>query len=201
VIRTVAALALLVGCGAGEGAAAEALEIQRLYPPSIGARIPDFTLIITGTGFVAGSRVFLGDVELALFGHSSSRVLVAQVRGGTAGTTVPGTLSVSVRNPDGTRSDELPLAVSEAPAPVLSVVSSNLCMGTSLLRVVLDGDNFTADTTAESSGQPVAITHRSRSSLTFSVPRILGHYTFKVTVPPPGGGEASIGYATFLGCD
>jgi len=195
------ALATLLGCGPGEHAAPEALEIQQVIPQSIGARIADFTITIIGTGFAAGSRVFLEEAELAVVEHDSSRVLDAHVPGGTVGTTEPGTLSISVRNPDGTRSNELPLAVSVAPAPVLSDVSSNLCTGSGPLDVVLLGGNFTTDTTAESSGQPVTIIGRSSSSISFSVPRFFGHYAFKVTVPSPGGGEASIGYATFLGCD
>jgi len=195
-----AALAVLVGCGSGEGAASEALAIRQVIPSSIGARTADLNVMIYGTGFTPDSRVLAGDVELPVVGRSS-RLLIALVRGGTVGTTLPGTLPVSVVNPGGARSNQLSLAIAEAPAPVLSGVDSNLCIGTGPLNVTLVGDNFTVDTTVESGGEPVSVNDRSRSLISFSVPREFGDYTFKVTVPPPGGGEAAIGYATFLGCE
>ena len=43
-----AVLAALLGCGS---AGTAALEIGRLDPQTIGARIPDFILTISGTGF------------------------------------------------------------------------------------------------------------------------------------------------------
>jgi hypothetical protein len=196
-----AALAVLVGCGSGEGAAPEALAIQQVSPSGIGARTADLSFGISGTGFAPGSRVFAGDIELPVVERSSSRWLLALVRGGTVGTTLPGTLPVSVLNPGGARSNPLPLAIAEAPAPVLSEVDSDLCTGTGPLRVALMGDNFTIDTSVESGGEPVSVNGRSRSIISFSVPREFGHYSFKVIVPPPGGGEASITYPTFLGCE
>jgi hypothetical protein len=201
VIAGGAALAMLIGCGSGEGATPEALEIQKLDPPSIGARTAELDITISGTGFAPDSRVLAGDVELPVVGRYSSTWLIARVRGGTVGTALPGTLPVSVMNPGGARSNQLPLAIAEAPPPVLSEVRSNLCNGTGPVQVRLVGDNFTMDTTVESGGEPVSVNGRSRSIISFSVPRELGRYSFKVTVPPPGGGEASITYATFLECD
>lgn len=193
-----AALALLVGCGSGVGAA---LEIRHLNPSSIGARTPDFNIAVRGAGFSADTRVVLGDTELRTLGHSST-LLVAAVPGGTAGTTAPGVLSVSVREPSGARSNQLTFVVGDAAAPVISGIDSNLCIASgNTLGVTLVGDNFTTDTRLESSGKPLAIAVRSSSSIAFSVPLEDGTYSFKVTVPPPGGGEASIDYAPFLLCD
>src|SRR5215472_6057943 len=44
-----AALAVIFGCDSGEGALP--LEIRQLNPTSIGARTPDFDLVVSGTGF------------------------------------------------------------------------------------------------------------------------------------------------------
>lgn len=193
-----AALATLTGCGADTVAP---LEIRQMAPLTIGARTPEISLWISGSGFDPGSKVFLGDVELALFGHSTT-VLAARVPGGTAGTTVPGSPLVTVENSDGTRSKGLPLLVTEAQAPVLSAANAtDVCGPAKSVVVTIEGDNFTTDTSLESNGQPVAIASVSRSRLSFSVPWVLGRYSFEVTVPPPGGGQASIGFATFLGCD
>jgi hypothetical protein len=196
-----AALALLVGCGSGEGAASKGLEIQRLNPSSIGARSPDFFLTIIGTGFASDSVVLLGNVEVGRVTESPA-ALFAQIPGGTAGTTVSGTLPVSVRDGTGKRSNELSLVVTEAPAPILTVLSSDLCTrDTGPIHVTLTGDNFTTDMTLESNGELVPIGVQSRTMSSFAVARGERHYSFKVTVPPPGGGEATTGLATFLDCD
>jgi hypothetical protein len=194
-----AAVAVLVGCGSGEGLVP--LEIRQLNPSSVGARTPDFDLVIYGTGFMPDSRVLVGDVEFGPV-HRSSTLLIVHVPGGTAATTVPGTLSVSVGDPSGARSNQLALVVADAPAPVLSeVYAGNVCYGNGPLNVALTGDNFTIDTTLESGGEAVQIARLSRSTISFQVPRTYGNYSFQVTVPPPGGGQASIDYPTFLSCD
>jgi hypothetical protein len=193
-----AAVAVLVGCGTGEGLVP--LEIRQLYPSGVGARTPDFDLVIYGTGFMPDSRVLIGDAEFGPV-HRSSSLLIVHVPGGSAVTTVPGTLSVSV-NAGGAHSNQLDLVVADAPAPVLSEVSAaNLCYGNGPLDVTLTGDNFTIDTTLESGGEAVPIARLSRRTISFQVPRAYGNYSFQVTVPPPGGGQASIDYPTFLGCD
>ncbi len=192
--RTVLAV-LLASCSG----ASEPIEIRTVTPSNIGARTADFKIYISGTGFTLESRVLLGALELGPVGHAPT-VLFVQVPGGTAGTTVPGTVSVSVINPDGTRSNELPLVVSEARAPVLTKVLSERCAEDDPLYLTLVGDNFTIDMTLEINGEPASIAERSRSSLSFFAPR--RDSTFKITVPPPGGGATSIGYAPpFLGCD
>jgi len=190
-------LATLVGCGSN---ASPPLRIELLDPETIGARTTDFVLAVHGTGFTSESRILLGGTELGQPDHSSTQ-LVALVPGGTAGTTLAGTLEVSVRNSDGSRSNELPLVVSEAPAPVVTLVDSSLCAGNDPMNVTIYGDDFTFDATLEVDGQPTTIGQRTRSSLSFATARKLGRYRFTVRVPPPGGGEVTIGYATFLGCD
>jgi hypothetical protein len=201
-VVSIAAVAVLSGCGPDASALASGtFEVRQLDPPTIGARTPDFILRISGSGFDSGSRVLIGDVELGSF-STSPTTLVGTVPGGTAGTTVPGSLLVSVKNPDGTTAKALPLVVTEAPVPVLSIaMPTNLCAGAGPLNVTISGDNFTTDMTLESNGESVEIATRSRSRLTFSVPRLSGRYFFEVRVPPPGGGSASIGMPTFLGCD
>jgi len=191
------ALVSILGCGSGPGSLGE---IQQLSPSRIGARSPTFTLYVYGNGFTPQSRVVFGDVELDLVSHSAT-ILVAQVPGGTAGTSASGEVPVSVKNPDGTRSNEVSLVVSEAAAPILLEVDSNLCNGNGPLRVTLVGDNFTVDTIVEVDGQPASISQLSSSALSFKTALKYGEYSFKVTVPPPGGGEATIDYPTFLGCD
>ena len=197
-----AALALLVGCDPGAGSApSEALAISRLFPQSIGARTPDFFLTIMGTGFTPDSGVLLGNTELGNVTTSPAAVFVA-IPGGTAGTTVSGTLPVSVRDATGSRSNELSLVVTEAPAPTLSLVDWDLCVrDVGPLHVTLTGDNFTTDMTLESNGEQVPLRVQSRTKCSFTVPGDQRHYLFKVTVPPPGGGEASTGLNTILGCD
>src|SRR5262249_57016717 len=114
------------------------------------------------------------------------------VPGGTVGTAGPGSLSLSVKNADDTRASAA-LSVTEAPAPALGRVTVlNQCSSIGPRHVRLTGDNFTTDTTLESNGQSVAIAWRSTSLLSFSLPGVEDSADIKVTVPPPGGGEASI---------
>jgi len=193
-----AALAGLLACGSSSSI--QPPEVQQLNPPTIGSRTPDFLLYVVGTGFTPDGRIFLGGVELVQLSRSST-YLLARVPGGTAGTTMPGAIAVSVENADGTRSNEALLEVSEAAAPVLQEISSDLCSGHALLNVTLIGDNFTVDTSLEVDGQPAAILSRTRSTLSFATPLKYGRYSFTVNVPAPGGGQATIGYPTFLGCD
>src|SRR5215472_13135097 len=116
-----ASLSILGGCGGSPQ-----LEIQQVRPSTIGARTADFRLSVFGGGLTSESRIVLGDLELPLAGQTPTS-LTAQIPGGMAGTTGPGEISVSVKNPDGTRSNELRLVVTEAPAPVLSSIDSPTC--------------------------------------------------------------------------
>lgn len=189
IIASTAALGALLACGSST----QPLAIDQLDPATIGERMPDFILTIRGAGFTPESRIVLGGVELGPLGHNSAALFV-QVPGGTAGTTVAGAVAVSVKNPDGSRSNELSLAVSGAPAPVLQYVISNCDSD----HVTLIGDNFTFDTIVEVGGEPRPIFERSRSALSFATGWTYGQY--QVTVPPPGGGVATIGGADFLDC-
>jgi len=193
-VRTIVsctAFASILGCGSGP-------EIQQMRPSTIGARSPDFTLYVHGTGFTPQSRVVLGDVELDLV-NPSPTFFAAQVPGGTAGTTAPGNLSVSVKNPDGSRSNQLLLTVAEAPAPVVSeVILLNACYSGD---IELSGANFTTDTTVEVDGHVAAFAIRSSTSIWIRSP--VPSTPFKVIVPAPGGGEAS-GFTPSIdpmGCD
>jgi hypothetical protein len=197
------ALTILLACGSGDGMSSEPLAIRELSPPGIGARTPDFDLTLRGTGFGPDSRVLLGDVELVTVAQSAT-LLIAHVPAGTAGTTGPATLPVSVGDATARRSNLLTLTVKEALAPVLSGISSDLCLRkTGPVHVNVLGDNFTTDTTVTSDGQPVSITSRSSSSISFQISRGGQDVSsFKVTVPPPGGGEAFIDFfADFFDCD
>ena len=188
--------AILGGCGSPQ------LEIHQVVPSTIGARTADFRLSVFGAGLTPESRIVLGDQELPLVGQTPTS-LEARVPGGTAGTTVPGDVSVSVKNPDGTRSNQLSLVVTEAPAPVLSSIDSPTC-ATYPATFWLHGANFTIDTSVEINGHVATITSLSSTLIWIRTPDgVAGeHDSLKVTVPGPGGGEASGSlYFAFLDCD
>jgi len=94
---------------------------------------------------------------------------------------------VSVKNPDGTRSNQLPLVVTEAPAPVVSEVRPVNSCSSSAFELL--GANFTTDTIVELENQ--VATFAIRSNTTIWVGSAAGGPGFKVIVPAPGGGEAS----------
>jgi len=191
-----ASLAMLGGCGSPQ------LEIQQVRPSTIGARTADFRLSVFGGGLTSESRIVLGDLELPLAGQTPTS-LTAQIPGGMAGTTGPGEISVSVKNPDGTRSNELRLVVTEAPAPVLSSIDPASSCGTPQNALWLLGANFTIDSSVEVNGHVATITNLSSTFIWIRTDGVVeGDNLLKVTVPGPGGGEASASlHAEFFECD
>lgn len=159
------------------------LVIGSLNPPFSPIGAPDFTLLVIGEGFVAGSKiVWNGTEEPTTFVDSKTLSTVVQPSTATVETTIP----VHVLNPDGGRSRDLPFRFAGTPwVPPVPLTLTGVAPATVPLAAgsgvtpttfTLTGTGFKAGSTIKYStpGAPttwisVATTYVSATSLTCSL--------------------------------
>jgi hypothetical protein len=116
----------------------------------VGNKIRKYSMVLTGTGFVSGSKVEVRSVRAFPYrihqpkqpvstGFGSSTSLTAMFRPGTL--PPPGLLSVKVVNPDGTESNLMTLDVISEPS-ALFIASMSAQSGPVGTHVTLTGNGF-----------------------------------------------------------
>jgi hypothetical protein len=149
----------------------------------------NFTLTVTGTNFIAGSKVWWGSEETALATtYVSSTQLAATVTKATELATA-GAVSVTVQN-GATTATSNGITFTVAAAPTLaSVTSTATVTHNKTASVTLTGTGFIAGSTVMFGTTPIATTFVSSTSLTAAVTaaEIPTASAVSVTVVGPGG--------------
>ncbi len=202
-----AAAASLVGCGGSGGALTGTSSsgtqlnpvpsISMLSPASATAGGGDFTLTVSGSGFVAGSTL--------VWGSSSTTTQVASATSLSA--TIPakliasaGTVSITVTSPSpggGTSSaanfDINSSGSGNNPVPAINTLSPTaIQVGSNGLTLQVTGTDFVSGSTVLWNGNALATTYQSATQLAAAVPASLvavtGRAEITVETPGPGGG-------------
>lgn len=168
-----------------------------ISPTSAAAGGTQFTLTVTGSGFVncPTTAIQWNGVALTTTFVSSTK-LTATVP--TSDLATPGTANVTVFTPSpggGTSSPAQPFTVGAYPVPTLSTISPNTGnAGGSAFTLTLNGSNFTQQSTVDWAGVqvPATPTFVSSSKLTITIPAADiatgGVYNVTVCNPTTGGG-------------
>jgi peptidoglycan/xylan/chitin deacetylase (PgdA/CDA1 family) len=167
-------------------------QITTLVPSNATAGSSGFVLQVTGNNFVPGSVVrWNGANRVTTF--VSVTKLNASVM--TADLTTPGTMPVTVLNPDGSLSNAMAFEV-RAPQPaVIGLSPSWQISGGSSFTLTVDGSNFVSGAKVRWNGSDRATSFVSSTELQATIPAadITTVGTASVTVynPPPGGGTSN----------
>jgi hypothetical protein len=141
--------------------------ISACEPSTVIAGSADFTLVVLGTGYVAGSIVKLNGVALpTTYGSStelSATVAAAQVA-------AAGVLNIAVTNPNGTTSAAQTLTVAVGPS-ITSIDPVSVTAGSTAFTLVVHGTGFISGSVVELNGTQLATTFVSDSQLDAHVPR------------------------------
>ncbi len=174
--------------------------ISSLSPTSAASGNAGFTLTVSGSDFVAGSRVDWNGAALATTYVSASK-LTALVP--ASDITIAGTASVTVVSPapgGGTSHAETFTINASNPLPSISSLSpTSVASGSTAFTLTVSGSDFVASSAVRWNGVGLSTSYVSASQLTALVPAsdITTAGTSNVTVfsPAPGGGTSNT--ATF----
>jgi YVTN family beta-propeller protein len=165
-----------------------------LSPTSATAGGASFTLMLTGSNFLAGTVVEWNGVALTTTFVSATQ-LSAVVPAGDIATA--GTVSVTIFNPapGGGTSGPVVFTINNT-VPVLGSISpTSAVAGTGGFTLTLNGSNFVAGTIVDWNGMPLVTTFVSATQVTAAVPASddASGGTISVTVlnPAPGGGTSA----------
>jgi len=152
------------------------------------------SLTITGTGFVASSRVhFNGTMRPTTFVNAT--ILTATLDGSDLATAGVGTVTVVTPSPGGGTSDGLVVTVNNPAPTVASASPSSFPVGSAVRTVVVSGANFVASSKVLWNGTERPTTHISATSLsailTASDVAVAGSGSVTVNTPAPGGGTSN----------
>ncbi len=154
---------------------------------------PAFTLTATGTGFVAGSVLSYGGVQLATAVDSATQLHA----------TIPadlllyrGALDVLVINPDPNGGASLPATFTVTHATTMTIAGlspNSVAPDGPAFTLTVTGTNFVNGATVEWNSTPLATTFVSATTLTATVPATLTAHggTAQVTVADPLGGATA----------
>lgn len=175
-------------------------KVDRIEPASAPAGGGNFSLKVTGSGFIggqSGSTVFWnGKPRTTTF--VSSTMLLAEIL--SADLVAPGFASVVVFTPDaggGTYSPPMPFAISDAPPPTITrITPSSRVAGSSGFTLEVIGTNFTIDSKVQWNESDRPTTYVDSTKLTAQIPAsdltLPGKADVTVETPPPGGGTSNI---------
>ncbi len=152
---------------------------------------PAFTLTVTGTGFVSGSALSFGGVQLTTTPISATQVsamIPAALLKSAA------TLDVVVVNPDTIGAADggasLPTAfIITPPAALTSLTPAAISPGSQQFTLKVTGTNFVSGATVKWNGTPLTTTYVSPTTLTATVPAnlVAAAGTAQITVVDPYG--------------
>jgi PKD repeat protein/peptidoglycan/xylan/chitin deacetylase (PgdA/CDA1 family) len=167
-------------------------QITELIPSFVTAGDPGFMLQVTGDNFVPGSVVRWNGGDIA-----TTFVSVTQLDASvpSADLAAPGTVPVTVFNPDGSLSNEMGFEVI-APQPVIFDLSPSWeSSGAPSFTLTVDGSNFVSGSRVRWDGSDRATGFVSGTELIADIlaEDIATSGTASVTVynPPPGGGSSN----------
>ena len=163
-----------------------ASSLSSLSPNSVAAGGPDFTLTVNGSGFLSGATLqWNGSPHFANF-ISGSQLTVYVPASLIAS---QGSVSINVRNPDGTTSNTLSFTIN-APTPAISALSPNSATaGGPSFTLTINGSGFLSGATVGWNNSFLTTSFVSFNQLTASVPAnlIAAQGSASVTVQNPGG--------------
>ncbi len=165
------------------------LTITLLSPVVRTATAVGFALTVSGVGFQQGATVEFGSTSLTPISATNGS-LTANVP--ASAITQPGTIQVSVKNPNLQVSNQLPFTV--RPVPVIESATPNpVALGTAVVTVVVTGRNFFDGVTIQANNLSLATTFISPTQLTVVLPvSLLGQLaTTSLTALTPDGVRSS----------
>jgi Tol biopolymer transport system component len=178
--------------------------IGNLFPSNATAGGPEFTLNITGTGFIAQSTVFWNNTQLTATFNATTLQLSATVPASDIAS--PGVAQVIVVSPapGGGMSNAVTFRINPVSNPVptiasLSPSSTPVCSPPtptcSNVTITITGTNFISSSTAQFNGNSRTTTFVSSTQVTVSTigSDVATNTTISVTVsnPAPGGGVSN----------
>jgi uncharacterized protein (TIGR03437 family) len=165
--------------------------LSSLSPSSVAAGAPSFTLTVNGSGFVSGATVQWNGLPL-LSNYVSGNQVTANVDASLI--VSQGSVSISVRNPDGTTSNTLSFTIN-APTPAIWALSPNSATaGGPSFTVTINGSGFLSGSTLVWNSSSLTTSFVNFNQLTASVPAnlIATQGSARVTVTNPGGAASNV---------
>jgi hypothetical protein len=141
--------------------------INFLEPATVVAGSANFTLTVSGSGFVSGAAVKLGGTSLTTEFQGASE-LTAQVT--AAQVQSVGSLSITVSNPNGTASNAQTLAVAAAPT-IASIDPGTVTADSAAFALAIHGSGFVSGSVVELNGMALSTTFVDSTELDAHVPR------------------------------
>jgi hypothetical protein len=163
--------------------------IAVINPSSVAAGGPGFTLIITGTGFVAGAMVRFELLPRAAQVVSSMQINVAITASDIA---IVNFIPISVINPGNKESNTVFLSVTGTPT-ITSISPTSVTVNSGNFTLTVNGTNYSQGSAVQLSGAALTTTLVSGTQLTASVPNSLIQQvgSFPVTVKDPNNGGST----------
>lgn len=168
--------------------------ITSLSPSSVtGAKT--FTLTVNGTNFVSGSVIKWNGTNITTTCVSATQLTASISKFYTTLTSYPGSATISVLNPDSTRSTGATLTIT-APLPAISSLSPTSVVGATTFTLTVNGSNFVSGAVIKWNGTNMTTTYVSSTQLTATINKYydtLSSYpgTATVTIMNPDGGRSS----------
>jgi uncharacterized protein (TIGR03437 family) len=163
--------------------------LSSLRPSSVAAGASAFTLTVNGSGFLSGATLLWNGSPL--FANFSGNQVTAYVTANLIAS--QGSVSISVRNPDGTTSNTLSFTIG-APTPSISALTPNSATaGGPGFTLTINGSGFQSGSTVVWNNSSLATSFVNFNQLTASVPTslIASQGSASVTVTEPGGATSN----------
>ena len=164
--------------------------LSSLSPNSVAAGAPAFTLTVNGSGFLSGATLQWNGSPL--FANFSGNQVTAYVAASLIAS--QGSVTISVRNPDGTTSNTLSFTIS-APTPAISALSPNSATaGGPSFTLTINGSGFLSGSAVVWNNSSLTTSFVNFNQLTASVPAnlIASQGSASVTVTDPGGATSNV---------
>ncbi|MFO0664422.1 MAG: IPT/TIG domain-containing protein [Polyangiaceae bacterium] len=169
--------------------------ISNPNPPSVVIGSPQTTITVTGSNFVAGSKVSFDGLDLATTLKDSQNLDAIVPAGKFANS---GTFNVVVKTPapGGGTSQPISFTVTNPTVQLTSVTPNTVIVGAPATSISLSGTGFVAASSVSFNGTKLAqVTFVNSTTLTASIPAaslaMAGDYPIVVTNPSPGGGVST----------
>ena len=165
--------------------------ITQISPEAVFAGSGSFTITVTGTNFVSGSRVEVDGSERST-SYVSATVLTATIPAADIATA--GNRQIAVRSPGGGLSNTRPLAVIGLPPALIELNPQSVIAGGSAFNLSVLGKVFFSGAVVKINGSARPTTLVSEVQVTAAIPAtdIATAGQLNVTVVNPGGAESNV---------